>query len=335
MGIKYKHFTREDRIRLQLLFDRRVSKKNIAKLMGFSLSSIYREIKRNRTKITIPPAHYYWCYRYDSFFADIKAKKRKHVQTLKLEKDKELRGYVFKKLKKGWSPKQIEGRLKRENNNQTQISHETIYKYIYKNWRLRFSFTKYLRRKRVSRLRHGQRVSKVPYEMLIRHRPMDINTRRNFGHWECDLMIFQHGKITSNLITLRERKTRYTLAIKNGSKRAGETAANIIRHLNKLGTKIKSITFDQGSEFFKYDWISKSLGSDIYFCDPASPEQKGCIENVNGVIRTKMPRSLNIGLISQSKIDKLINEINNRPMKCHNYETPEEKFSQELILNGA
>ncbi len=107
---------------------------------------------------------------------------------------------------------------------------------------------------------------------------------------------------------------------------------NIIKHLKKLGTEIRSITFDQGSEFFKYDWISKTLGSDIYFCDPASPEQKGSIENVNGVIRTKLPRSLNIGLISQNKIDKLINEINNRPMECHGYETASEVFIREKCL---
>ena len=76
--------------------------------MGFSLSTIYREIKRNRTKITIPPTHYYWCYRYDSFFADGKAKQRKHVRAKKLDANPHLKSYVLKKLKLGWSPQQIE-----------------------------------------------------------------------------------------------------------------------------------------------------------------------------------------------------------------------------------
>ena len=282
MGAKYRHFNREDRIQLQHLLDMQVSKAKIAKLMGFSLSSIYREIKRNRTKISIPPDNWYWCYSYDSYFAQDKAKSRRFVHPLKLDVNKELRGYVFKHLKLGWSPQQICGRLKLNNNNESQISVETIYQYIYKNWRLKYSFTKCLRRRRVHRRKYGQRVSRVPNELLIKNRPSYINKREDFGHWECDLMIFNHGKIKSNLITLRERKSRYTLAIKNGSKKATETAVNIIKHLKKLGTEIRSITFDQGSEFFKYDWISKTLGSDIYFCDPASPEQKGSIENVNG-----------------------------------------------------
>ena len=333
MGLKYKHFTREDRMLLQYLLDRQTSKKQIAKLMGFSLSSIYREIKRNRTKISIPPDNWYWCYRYDSFFADDKAKARKYVRPKKLDSHPELKNYVLDKLKQGWSPKQIEGRLRFENNlSGESVSHETIYRYIYGDFYLKHGYYKYFRRKHYSRIKkHARRKRFIPESILIRNRPSYINDRSEFGHWECDLMIF-NKKVSCNLITLRERQSRYCIAIKNINKKSNETAVNIIKKLNSISKCVKSITFDQGSEFFKYDWISKSIEAKMYFCDPSSPHQKGSIENVNGVIRTKLPRSLDIGKISQSKIDNLINEINNRPMKCHGYLTPSEVFKDSLSM---
>ncbi len=332
MGMKYRHMTWEDRMMLQHLLDLQTSKEKIAKLMGFSLSTIYREIKRNKRVITIPPAHYYWCYRYDSFFAQSKSEERRYVKPDKLDVDTKLRGYVLKKLKIGWSPKQIEGRLKLEEDMPNKVTHETIYQYIYKNWKLKYTFSKYLRRKRVDRIpRHKRRRRVIPEELLIKHRPGEIDTRESFGHWECDLMIFKRG-IRTNLITLRERKTRYLITIKNNNKKAYDTAVNIIDKLRQFSSHVKSITFDQGSEFLQYKWITQKLGTDVYFCNPASPHQKGSIENVNGVIRVLLPRSVNIGLISQNKIDTIAKNINNRPMKCHGYLTSEEVFNEAISL---
>jgi len=278
------------------------------------------------------PARCYYYYRYDSYFAHSNAKNRKYVRPNKLDQDKELRSYLLKKLKTGWSPQQIEGRLKLKRQFEEIVTHETIYRYIYGDFNLKHYFYKYFRRKHVDRIRRCMRRKRfIPESLLIRNRPSNILTRKSFGHWECDLMIFRKG-VRSNLITLRERKSRYLIAVKNSSKKANETATNIIKQLSKYASKVKSITFDQGSEFFKYSWIAKSIGADIYFCDPGSPHQKGSVENVNGVIRTQLPRSLDIGLISQRQVDTLVNEINNRPMKCHNYQTSKEIFMRNYKL---
>jgi len=164
---------------------------------------------------------------------------------------------------------------------------------------------------------------------LIDHRPERINSREEFGHWEGDLMIFKRN-VKSNLITLRERKSRYLIAIKNENKTASGTALTLISTVKNVKKAIHSITFDQGMEFQKFEWIKDCLNTDVYFCHPASPHEKGAIENVNGVIRVELPRSLNIDLLKQKDVLRITEEINNRPLKCLNYQTPAELFSEHL-----
>lgn len=163
---------------------------------------------------------------------------------------------------------------------------------------------------------------------MIANRAESINCREEFGHWECDLMIFKRG-IKSNLITLRERTSRFILAIKNADKSAQGTAITLIATLTRIKQFIKSITFDQGMEFMRYAWIKACLDTDIYFCEPASPEQKGTIENGNGVIRVELPREYDIDPLKQKDIKRIIKEINERPLKCLNYQTPQELFYKE------
>ncbi len=319
-----------DRVHLQYLLEKGMRKSEIAKLLGFDVSTIYRELKRNihtfYKNTTINNKH----YAYHHSFAQSKANNRRYVKPRKLDIDKSLRDYVLKKLKEYWSPKQIEGRLKLESTLENIVTHETIYQYIYKKWQIRYRFSKYLRRKRINRIPvNSRRKRHIPESMLIRNRPAEISTRESFGHWECDLMIFNKNT-KCNLITLRERKTRFVIVIKNNNKLAYDTASNIIRKLKQFSKYVKSITFDQGSEFFRYNWLKKTLGTEIYFCNPASPYQKGEIENVNGIIRVHFPRNIDIGLVSQNRIDALARNINNRPMECHNYSTAMEVFNKAI-----
>jgi len=232
---------------------------------------------------------------------------------------------VHEKLRSGWSPYQIEGRLKRENNGKCIISHESIYHYIYSDKNRQYLLARTLRRKHLHRVKKGERKRRVPDDLLIGSRPELINNRDEFGHWECDLMMFKHG-IKGNLITLRERKSRYLIAIKNEDRKAETTAMTIIRTINKIKQHVKSITFDQGSEFKKYAWIKSCVGADIYFCEPASPHQKGGVENINGMMRIEYPRSYNIAVEKQIDISNKVREINSRPLKCLYFQSPAEVF---------
>jgi len=200
---------------------------------------------------------------------------------------------------------------------------------VYSNYNIRNRFYQCLRRKHKLRIKHHTRTSRIPKDLLIDHRPERINSREEFGHWEGDLMIFKRN-VKSNLITLRERKSRYLIAIKNENKTASGTALTLISTVKNVKKAIHSITFDQGMEFQKFEWINDCLNTDVYFCHPASPHEKGAIENVNGVIRVELPRSLNIDLLKQKDVLRITEEINNRPLKCLNYQTPAELFSEHL-----
>ena len=142
-------------------------------------------------------------------------------------------------------------------------------------------------------------------------------------------MIFQRG-VKQNLITLVERMTRFTIAIKNDNKQTKPTILAIIKRLTRFKSHVKSITFDQGSEFSCFHWLEESLEADIYFCDPASPHQKGSIENRNGVIRTILPRNHDILALRQTTLDQLVNGINARPMRCLGFDSPASCFAKEF-----
>lgn len=320
MGRLYSHLSEEDRIFLGIMLEKNYSKSKIAKVLRVDRSTIYREIKRNSCIHAYSRRRYYFCNTAQRCY--LKRRKR----PTKLSVSENLRQYVEDKLSRGWSPGQIEGRLRRENASRSILSHETIYRYIYSDYILRNRFYKKLRRKHMWRVKRHARKQRIPVELLIKNRPETTNKRDDFGHWEGDLMIFKRGHGTANLITLRERKSRLMIAIKNKDKSASGTALALISSTKNFKAYIKSITFDQGGEFLKYPWIKDCLRADIYFCDPASPHQKGAIENGNGVIRAELPRAFNITGLKQKELNAITNEINNRPLKCLEYQTPTEVF---------
>ncbi|MFW2535455.1 IS30 family transposase [Legionella sp. 28fT52] len=324
MGVRYKHLSELDRVFLQIMLEKGYSKVKIAQILKIHRSTIYRELKRNSVISTWTNNKPY----YLSSSAQKRYVKRRKRST-KLSKDNQLCMYIHNKLGCGWSPWQIEGRLKYENGGQTLISHETIYRYIYSDYNIRNRFYQCLRRKHKLRIKRHSRKSRIPKDLLINNRPSHINNRDEFGHWECDLMIFKRG-VRSNLITLRERTSRYLIAIKNENKTASGTALALISTIKTLKKAIRSITFDQGMEFQKFEWIKDCLETDIYFCHPASPYEKGAIENGNGIIRVELPRHVNIEVLKEKEVRRIAEEINNRPLKCLDYQTPAERFAEYL-----
>jgi IS30 family transposase len=169
---------------------------------------------------------------------------------------------------------------------------------------------------------------------MIASRPENINNRMDFGHWECDLMMFKKG-IKTNLITLRERRSRYLVAIKNQSKEADGTAMALINTLKGIKPHVKSITFDQGSEFKRFGWVRDCMEAEIYFCEAGSPYQKGAVENGISLLRIELPRTFDIDGLRQKKINRLTDSINNRPLKCLGYKTPAESCFENInVIKG-
>ena len=294
----------------------------IAEQLGVHRSTVYREIDRNGSKNV----------GYLPIVAERRVKERK-ARYLKLKEDNALSQTVANHLKEGWSPEQIAGRLKRENGGCSVISHETIYRWIYSDFGKRNRYYACLRKKRRWRAPIASRKMRcvIPERVSIAERPAAVNQRQEFGHWEGDLMLFSRDVTRLNLITLRERVSRYFVAILNPSRHAKGTAERIITYFtNGRAQGISSMTFDNGSEFFGHLELVRELAINTYFCDPYKSWQKGSVENGNGVLRVELPRSTVLDSLSQRELDKIVMNINRRPMKCLGYETPEEVFNRNM-----
>ncbi len=322
MGKQYSQITREKRVAISTLLRASFSKPAIATQLGLHRSTVYREISRNGTK----------AIGYLPIVAESRVKERK-ARCLKLNESSELSKLVANRLKEGWSPEQIAGYLKRENSPRGTVSHETIYRWIYSDCGKRNRYYAYLRRKRLWRTPRGSRKSRamIPCRVPIAERPDVINQKGEFGHWEGDLMLFTQSGAKFNLITLRERTSRFFVALLNPSKHAYETALRIISYFSDgKRNAISSITFDNGSEFFSHLEIVRQLGISTFFCDPYKSWQKGSVENGNGVLRFELPRTTEINKMSQKEINRIVMRINRRPMKCLGFRTPEEVYNENI-----
>lgn len=307
----YKQLTIHQRLVIGYYLSKGATQTEIAKQIGVHRSTISRELKRNNDP--------QWDYHI--LLADEKAEKRKErFKQRKLDRYPSLKKYVINGLKKGLSPAQIVGREKYLTGYQS-LCHETIYAYIYSlngRWEKLYQWLPSRRKKRfprVTRKKHAPVANRVS----IHERPETANNREEFGHWECDLMQFSK-KTKTNLITLRERKTRYIVAMKNESRQADVTIDKLIKWLIFEHKNVKSITFDNGPEFARHDQLRKQFKIKTYFCDPYKSYQKGSIENANRLIRQHLPRDYPIEELPHDELRDLVSSLNSKPLKCLDYQ---------------
>lgn len=294
--------------------------RSIAKKLNRSPSTISREIKRNGFKKY-----------YVSIHAHSLAIKRKSQAGRRHPlKNKSVYSYVLKKLRSGWSPEQIAGRLKLKypDNPHCHIHWETIYRFIYSQKNQDKRLWEYLPRKRKKRSKkYGRKSQKVriPDRVSIHQRPPEVETREVFGHWEGDSI--EGRKHQSGIHTQVERKTRFLKArlIKNLSARETMRAQTKIFYFLPKSAR-KSTTVDNGKEFTKH----KQFKLPVFFCDPYASWQKATNENTNGLIRRYLPKGTDFKTITQEELNDIVREINNRPRKCLGFRTSQEEFQKEL-----
>ena len=301
MGKRYSQLDLDERIELNCLRDAGCSLRKIGKLMSRSHATISRELKRN----SLPKAGY------KPARADIMAGVRCD-RPCKLQRLSTLREHVHDRLAMGWSPEQIAGRLRQQQSKQT-ISHETIYRYVYRKQVRKLRLYRYLPHAKAKRgLRYFKRRREpLPERMNIANRAQAIEDRQQFGHWEGDLMQFrtQRGAI----LNVTERTTRFSLISCLPDKRAQSTGQKIVAQLRQLPPAARrSITFDLGTEFRDHEAMKNKLGVDIWYCDPHSPWQRGMIENSNGILRRDMPRKSDIKDYTQNDIEMIQFMVNSR-----------------------
>ena len=262
----------------------------------------------------------------------------KRPKVTKLGNDFSLRRIVELLLVKKWSPQQISGRLKLIYPEEPEmwVSHETIYKSLYKNYYgvLGVDHWRYLRTKRRGRKprRHMPRrgIGVLKGYNSVHDRPEEIELKQTLGHWEGDLVV---GGKSTVVATLVERKTKYLKLAKMEGRSADDLADAIAKTYRNLPKKLRgSLTWDQGKEIAGHKKIEKQTKMDVYVCDPRSPWQRGLNENTNGLIREYLPRGTNLKSISQKELNKIAYKLNTRPRKTLEFMTPEECFKEEMSV---
>ncbi len=325
MGKQHTKLTAIERENIAIWLSQGVSKREIARRLGRSDSTIRDELRRNS-----------FGNHYVAVHAQAKAGRRVVAARFRHPlKNPSVYSYVLKKLRYGWSPEQIAGRLKlgKPDNPYWQIHHETIYRFIYAQENKTKALWEYLPRKQKKRKkkygRKSQRV-RIPDRVSIHDRPSEVETRLVFGHWEGDSVESKSHK--GGMHTEIERKTRYTMAVFLQTLTAEETAhvaSQMYRDLPEQAKK--STTLDNGKEFTKH----QKIGIPTFFADPYSSWQRGTNENTNGLIRRYLPKKTDFSKVTQQELDDIIWEINNRPRKCLGFYTPKEMFEKELQTIGA
>jgi IS30 family transposase len=303
---------------------------------GESDSVIARRLGRHRSTIGREIARCGGRARYRPLRAErLAGQLARRPKPAKLAASAELLAAVEAGLGRRWSPEQIAARLRRDHPGREamQISHETIYRSLYVQSRgeLRRQLTAQLRTGRSTR-RSRTRTElrgRIPDMVPIAQRPPEVDERRVPGHWEGDLVLGAAGK--SQIATLVERHTRYVLIARLEDRSTATVTAALEQHITTLPAHlVQSLTWDQGRELAAHRRFTQATGVQVYFCDPHSPWQRGSNENTNGLLRQYLPRTADLAEFEQSELDQIAAELNGRPRKTLDWDTPAERM--EILL---
>ena len=333
--MKYHHLTIEEREKIQLGLWAKKSIRTIAKKINRPPSAVCREMKRNISLTT---------NKYNPRVSHERAVLKRTYRGRKLHlKNGFIRRYVISKLKSGFSPEQIAGRLHLEHP-QEKISHEAIYQFIYSQIHrdgyglIRPAYhdlRPYLKRRHKRRGQKGMRaVQRVfrPKGPSIDDRPIEVESRQTVGHWETDSVISRKSSVGLN--TLVERKTGLVLITKI-NRTAGSTTDAVVKRLAPLPKEVcRTVTSDNGTENFSYDDVQKEIDILWFFAHPYHSWERGTNENTNGLIRWYFPKGTDFATITDESIKAVEDALNNRPRKRLGWKTPLEAFNQSVALRG-
>ena len=323
----YKHITYEERCQIEVLLKSGKIPSEIARILGRDRKTISRELSRNTglRGYLHKQAHCKATERRSC--ASTTARKMTPEVIDKIE-------YYLRKFQ--WSPEQISGRLTLEN--QISVSPERIYQHIWADKKQGGDLYLSLRHKAKKYNKRGSKHAGrgvIPNRVDISERPEIVEDKIRLGDWELDLVIGKHG--TGVLLTLVDRKTKYTVIILLPDKTADAVTKALLERFSDMKNLVITMTSDNGKEFAQHEKIARALNASFYFAQPYHSWERGLNEHTNGLIRQYFPKKTSFADVTQEDVDRVQALLNNRPRKSLGFRTPQEVFLSEITQkqNGA
>ena len=310
--MRYTQLTQEERYQISVLMKAGHNQAEIAMILGRNKSTISREINRNKGLRGYRPQQ-------AQRLSDERrqARRQPRISDTAWSDVKNL-------LKQDWSPEQISLWLDSECG--VSISHEWIYQCILQDKACGGNLYYHLRCQKQRRKRYGSysRRGQLIDRISIDERPAVVDLRSRIGDWELDTIIGKGHR--QAIVSLTERKSRYTLIQKVKRKTAQCVSDAIINLLAPISDQVHTLTSDNGKEFADHKNIADKLSAKFYFAHPYASWERGLNENTNGLIRQYFPKSRDFTTITQKEIKQVMNKLNNRPRKCLGIKTPNQVF---------
>lgn len=308
----YHRLTLRERYRIEALIESGKSIRQTAKALNRSPSTISRELKRLRGRYDAS------CADQRAFFLKTKPQLNRRMVV------GPVKAHIVKKLREDWSPEQISGRMRLENNSLCHPSHQTIYRFIYEDRRLGGKLFKHLRILR--RQRKDRKVAKYgTYSHMVKRRMIDerpkiVEKRARLGDFERDTVLGKfNGSVLLTIVDRTSRLLKLAWLPKKTAREAHEATVKLLKH-----ESVCTITNDNGGEFRRHALTEQELQTKVYFSKAYCSWERGTNENLNGLLRQYYPRSQDIGKPTPSELRRVQERLNNRPRKCLGYQTPNE-----------
>lgn len=317
--MKYHQLRAEERFLIGAMRSQGVPLADIAGVLERHRTTIWREVRRNSSP-------------YDGGYRSARAHERTGARRKRSRRNmrfgREEIGRVEGLLRQEWSPEQVAGHLCRTG--ELSISHETIYRHVWRDLRQGGTLHQHLRcARKQCRKRYGRYDSRgrLAGKRMIGERPASVEKRCRIGDWEIDTMMGQSlGESSDCILTLVERKTGYVLIGKLKARTVEQASKATLILMQRHPGKFRTITSDNGTEFHGYRQIEEASRVRFYFATPHHSWERGTNENTNGLIRQYLPKGEAMTQLTQSECDAIAEHLNNRPRKRHGYKTPNQCF---------
>ena len=316
MPVGYHHLTYSERCQIQVLLQRGLSKREIARELGRDASTISRETLRNCGQRG---------YRHKQ--AQGKAKlRRREACAVPRKMTPERWAMVEGHLREGWSPEQIAGRYWRDG--EVMAGREWIYRHVRADRRAGGDLYQNLRRRgKKPNWRGGRHAGRghIPGRVDIAERPSVMEEKSRIGDWELDTIL--GARCRGALVSSVERASKYTLLDRIKAKTAAAVSEVLTRRMGPVRDQVHTCTADNGKEFAGHQEIAEALEADFYFATPYHSWERGLNEHTNGLVRQYFPKGTDFLKVTDAQVRAVQERLNNRPRKVLGYQTPAEVFA--------